>query len=457
MSAKNGAPTWEGDAMRKRKRGFGTTLHEQSALEQVAGNGLLHRRALLSGSVAFAGALTASSGLNSAAANPLDEPEWSLAPGDVTPALQKPSHFEDKVVRTLSNPKGDARTQHARAPLQMFEGTITPNPLHFTILHSGIPDIDPDKHVLVIHGQVKQPLEFTLEALSRYPMVTRKHFVECGGNSAPMFSPEPIQATVQALHGLSSCAEWTGVPLSILLDEAGADTSAKWLIAEGADSLAVSRSVPMKKAYDDAMVALYQNGERLMPGNGYPMRLLLPGYEGNMNIKFLRRLKVVDQPAMTYYESRNYSPLLPDGKAYKFYFVNEVKSFVTRPSFGYSLKGPGFYEISGIAYSGMGRIEKVEVSADGGNSWGDAVIDGPVSPKAFTRFRMPWRWDGQPAVLTSRAWDDSGAAQPLRTDFVAARGEAKKVPNVLGFPNQHYNSLTSWAVNGSGEVKHVYV
>jgi len=443
--------------MRKRKRSFGTTLHEQSSLEQVAGNGLLHRRALLSGSVAFAGALTASSGLTSAAAQPLDEPEWSLAPGDVTPALQKPSHFEDKVVRTLSNPKGDARTQHARAPLQMLEGTITPNPLHFTILHSGIPDIDPDQHVLVIHGQVKQPLEFTLEALSRYPMVTRKHFVECGGNSAPMFSPEPIQATVQALHGLSSCAEWTGVPLSILLDEAGADTSAKWLIAEGADSLAVARSVPMKKAYDDAMVALYQNGEHLMPGNGYPMRLLLPGYEGNMNIKFLRRLKVVDQPAMTYYESRNYSPLLPDGKAYKFYFVNEVKSFVTRPSFGYSLKGPGFYEISGIAYSGMGRIEKVEVSADGGNSWGDAVIDGPVSPKAFTRFRMPWRWDGQPAVLTSRAWDDSGAVQPLRTDFVAARGEAKKMPNVLGFPNQHYNSLTSWAVNGSGEVKHVYV
>jgi sulfane dehydrogenase subunit SoxC len=219
----------------------------------------------------------------------------------------------------------------------------------------------------------------------------------------------------------------------------------------------VSRSVPMKKAYDDAIVALYQNGERLMPGNGYPMRLLLPGYEGNMNIKFLRRIKVVDQPAMTYYESRNYSPLLPDGKAYKFYFVNEVKSFVTRPSFGYSLKGPGFYEISGIAYSGMGRIEKVEVSADGGNSWGDAVIDGPVSPKAFTRFRMPWRWDGQPAVLTSRAWDDSGAVQPLRADFVAARGEAKKVPNVLGFPNQHYNSLTSWAVNGGGEVKHVYV
>jgi sulfane dehydrogenase subunit SoxC len=425
-------------------------------LEYVAGNGLLHRRALLGGGIVFAGALSTGASLTGAAAAPLEEPEWSLAPGDVTPALQKPSRFEAKVVRTLSNPKGDARTQHARAPLQMLNGTITPNSLHFTILHSGIPDIDPEKHVLVIHGMVKQPLEYTVDALMRYPMVTRKHFVECGGNSASMFSPEPIQATVQALHGLASCAEWTGIPLSTLLDEVGVDPKATWLVAEGADSLAVARSVPMKKAYDDAMIALYQSGERIMPGNGYPMRLLLPGYEGNMNTKFLRRIKVIDQPAMTYYESRNYSPLLPGGKAYKFFFVNEVKSFITQPSFGSSLSGPGFYEISGIAYSGTGRIGKVLVSADGGKSWGEAGVEGPVSPQSFTRFRMPWRWDGQPAILTSRAWDDSGAMQPLRADFVAARGEATKVPNVLGFPNQHYNSLTSWGIASSGEIKHVY-
>jgi sulfane dehydrogenase subunit SoxC len=205
------------------------------------------------------------------------------------------------------------------------------------------------------------------------------------------------------------------------------------------------------------MIAIYQNGERLMPGNGYPMRLLLPGYEGNMNTKFLRRIEITDQPAMTYYESRNYSPLLPDGKAYKFYFVNEVKSFITKPSFGMSLKQPGYYEISGIAYSGTGRIEKVLVSADGGKSWGEAAVEGPVSPKAFTRFRMPWRWDGQPAVITSRAWDDSGAAQPLRADFVALRGETlKPVTNPYGFYNQHYNSLTAWGIQSSGEIKHVY-
>jgi sulfane dehydrogenase subunit SoxC len=418
-----------------RKRGNGVP-----PIELVAGNGLLHRRALLRSGAMFAGALGSGASLTGAAAEPLTEPEWSQYPGEVTPPLQKPSRFEASVIRTLSNPKGEPRTQHARTPLQMLNGTITPNSLHFTILHSGIPDIDPAQHRFVIHGMVKQPLEFTIDALMRYPM----------------FSPEPIQAPLQALHGLVSCAEWTGVPLSTLLDEAGADPKATWVLAEGADSLAVSRSVPMKKAYDDAIIALYQNGERLMPGNGYPMRLVLPGYEGNMNTKFLRRIKVVDQAAMTYYESRNYSPLLPDGKAYKFYFVCEVKSFITQPSFGTSLKAPGFYEISGIAYSGTGSITKVIVSADGGKSWAEAAVEGPVSPQAFTRFTMPWRWDGQPAVLTSRAWDDSGAVQPLRADFVALRGQANKVPNVLGFPNQHYNSLTAWGVESSGEIKHVY-
>ena len=283
-------------------------------------------------------------------------------------------------------------------------------------------------------------------------------FVECSGNSAPMFSNEPLQANAQALHGLVSNAEWTGVPLSVLLDEAGADPNAKWVIAEGADAHNLHRSVPMEKAMGDALVAIYQNGERLMPGNGYPMRLLLPGYQGNMNVKFLRRLKVVDQPAMSMFESKTYSQLLPDGKAWRFHFLQEVKSFITHPSFGQTLKTPGFYQISGVAYSGNGRIAKVMVSADGGKSWGEAALRGPVQhPQAFTRFDMPWRWDGQPAVLQSRAWDEAGNAQPLRKDFVAARGETKKpVTNPLAFPNQHYNSLTSWGIGSNGEIKHVY-
>src|SRR5467141_5433806 len=431
-------------------------MRDWKNLEPVADNGLLHRRAFLRGGAALAGAMTGYTLVQSASAQQLADDPWSLAPGVAVPDYGARSRFEKNVVRTLSNPNAEPRTQHARTPHHLINGTFTPNGLHFVISHAGTPDIDPDKHRLVIHGLVKRPLAFTLDALARYPMVSRMSFVECGDNSAPMFSKEPIQASVQALHGLASCAEWTGVPLSTLLEETGIDPKAKWLVAEGADSLALSRSVPLTKALDDAMVALYQNGERLMPGNGYPMRLLLPGWEGNMNVKFLRRLKLVEAPAMSYYETRTYSQILPGGKAYRFYFLQEVKSFITHPSPGLELKGPGYYEISGIAYSGNGRISRVMVSADGGQSWAQAALQAPVLSKAFTRFRMPWRWDGGPAVLQSRAWDEGGNVQPTRAQFVAQRGETQKVPNVLGFPNQHYNSLTSWAIDGKGEVKHVY-
>jgi len=328
--------------------------------------------------------------------------------------------------------------------------------LHFITVHAGTPGIDPDRHLLVIHGLVQRPLVFTLEALARYPMVSRMAFVECGGNSAPLFSNEPIQASVQALHGLVSCSEWTGVLLSTLLEETGVDPKAKWLIAEGADAPALSRSVPLTKAMDDAMVALYQNGERVMPGNGYPMRLLLPGWEGNMNVKYLRRLKLTDQPGMSFYEARTYAQILPSGKAYQFYFFQEVKSFITHPSPGLAMKGQGFYEISGVAYSGNGRIAKVMVSADGGKTWAQAALQEPVLPKAFTRFRVPWRWDGSPAVLQSRAWDEGGNVQPTRAQIVARRGETKSVPPVTGFPSQHFNGITSWAIERNGEVKHVY-
>ena len=428
--------------------------------EFVAGNGLLHRRALLGRGIALAGAAGIGSvgGVNGAAAEPVQDAEWSGHQGSNVMEYGTRSRFEKDTLRILSNPKGEARTQHARTPHHKLNGTITPNPLHFTILHNGIPDIDPAQHKLVIHGMVKQPLAFTLEKLLRYPMVSRTTFVECGGNSAPLFSNEPVQATLQHLHGLVSNAEWTGVLLSTLLDEVGVDPKAVWMLAEGADTAALTRSVPLKKAWDDAMIALYQNGEPLMPEQGYPMRLVLPGWEGNMQTKYVRRIKLVDQPAMTDYEARNYSPVLPDYTAYKFYFVNEVKSFITSPSFGMGLKEPGYYEISGIAYSGSGRIERVMVSADGGKTWADAAIQGPTMHKAFTRFHIPWRWDGSPAILTSRAVDDGGNIQPLRADFVKARGETlKPVTNTFGFPNQHYNSLTSWGIDAKGEIKHVYV
>src|SRR5438034_54588 len=430
-----------------------------SPVERVAGNGLLDRRALLGRGIVFAGAMGTGAGtsITGAAAEPLQNDPWSLEMGSVVPAYQVPSRFEKDVIRTRSNPNNEFRNSHARTPHHLLQGTITPNGLFFSISHSGLPDIDPAQHKLVIHGLVKQPLVYTVESLSRYPMVTRMHFVECAGNSAPMFSNEPVQATAQALHGLVSNAEWTGVPLSTLLEETGIDPKAKWLFGEGADSLSLHRSVPVKKALDDAMIALYQNGERIMPGNGYPMRLLLPGYQGNMNVKYLRRIKLIDQPAMSFYEAKTYSQILPGGKMWRFHFLQEVKSFITQPSFGHSLKGPGYCEISGVAYSGAGRISRVMVSADGGKSWGEAALQSPVLPQAFTRFRMPWRWDGQPVVLVSRAWDEAGNAQPTRAEFVAARGETQApVRSPLAFPNQHYNSTTSWGIDSNGEIKHVY-
>ena len=426
-------------------------------VEQVAGNGLLNRRALLRGSAVVAGAMTSSGALTGAAAEPLQNDPWSLERGLVVPAYQVPSRFEKDVVRTLSNPNNEFRNSHARTPHQLLQGAITPNGLFFSICHSALPDIDPAQHKLVIHGLVKQPLVYTLDSLSRYPMVTRTHFLECSGNSAPMFSSEPLQVTAQAIHGLVSNAEWTGVLLSTLLEETGIDPKATWLLAEGADAPSLHRSVPIKKALDDAMIALYQNGERIQPGNGYPMRLLLPGYQGNMNVKYVRRIKLIDQPAMSFFESKTYSQILPTGKMWLFHFTQEVKSFITHPSFGHALQGPGFYEISGVAYSGNGRISKVMVSADGGKSWAQAALQEPVMPKAFVRFRMPWRWDGQPAVLQSRAFDEAGNVQPTRAEFVAARGQTDKpLTTPLAFPNQHYNSITSWGIDSKGEIKHVY-
>jgi len=431
---------------------------KREELEVVAGNGLLHRRALLGSGILIAGAAATGVGaaLTSAAAEPLKDGPWSLRPGPPIPTYQTPSPFEKDVVRTVDNPNNDPVNSRARTPHHLLKGIITPNGLHFTICHGGVPVIDPAQHRLVIHGLVKRPLVFTLDALARYPMVSRIGFVECGGNSAPLFSNEPLQENVQALHGLASCAEWSGVLLSTLLEETGIDPKAKWMIAEGADAPHLSRSVPVAKGLDDAMIAMYQNGERIQPGQGYPMRLWLPGYEGNMNVKYVRRIQLTEEPAMSYYESRTYSQILPNGKAYRFYFLQEVKSFISSPSPGLTLREPGIYEITGVAYSGTGRITKVMISADGGQSWGQAALQDPVLPKAFTRFRMPWRWNGGPSVLQSRAWDEGGNMQPTRAQFVAARGQTSKPPSVLAFPSQHFNAITSWEVARNGSVRHVY-
>ena len=236
--------------------------------------------------------------------------------------------------------------------------------------------------------------------------------------------------------------------LADLLDEAGLDPTAQWILAEGADAAGMSRSVPMAKAMDDAILALYQNGERIRPSNGYPLRLLLPGYEGNSsNVKWLRRIKVTEGPTMTKDETSKYTISLPDGKALQFVFPIEAKSVITRPSPGLAMKGAGLYEISGLAWSGYGRISKVDVSADGGNSWAPAALQEPVLAKALTRFRVAWRWNGGPAILQSRATDESGYVQPTRARLIAERG-TKTI--------YHFNGIASWAVAENGEVTHVY-
>jgi len=246
-------------------------------------------------------------------------------------------------------------------------------------------------------------------------MESRIAFIECGGNSGALYQKDPAALGVQALHGLVSCAEWTGVRLAVLLEEAGVDPKSRWVLAEGADAAGMSRSIPIAKVMDDAILALYQNGERIRPSNGYPIRLLLPGYEGNMNVKWLRRLKVTEAPTMTKDETSKYTISLPDGKALQFVFPMEGKSVITHPSPGLTMKGAGLYEISGLAWSGYGKITKVDVSADGGKSWSPAALQEPVLAKALTRFRIPWRWNGGPAVLQSRATDETGYVQPTRS------------------------------------------
>src|SRR6201982_3859330 len=406
-----------------------------------AAGGLLDRRIFLTGALA-AGTLSSSAG-----AEPLSVAPWMRTPGSPFTPYGQPSHFEDKVVRVWANPPNAPGTGAARTPLHRLNGMITPNGLHFERSHSGIPDIDPDAHRLLIHGLVKRPLVFTMEALSRYPMESRIAFIECGGNSGVLYQKDPAQLNCQAMHGLVSCAEWTGVRLSTLLDEAGVDPAAKWILAEGADAAGMSRSVPLAKAMDDALIALYQNGERVRPSNGYPMRLLLPGYEGNMNVKWLRRIKLTEGPTMTKDETSKYTITLPDGKSLQFVLPLEGKSVITQPSPGLTMKGPGLYEISGLAWSGYGKISKVEVSADGGKSWAPAALQQPVLSMALTRFRMAWHWTGGPAVLQSRATDETGYAQPTREKMIAARGNRAIY---------HSNAITTWAVSDKGEVKHVY-
>ncbi len=379
----------------------------------AAGNGLLDRRSLLRAGVLAAGIAGIGAGVARAAESVgADAPEWMKTPGRSFSPYGMPSKWQEKVQRSFTLLPGRPWTGTSRTPLHLLEGTLTPNGLHFERHHNGVPDIDPNRHELVIHGLVKRPLAFSVETLMRYPMESQIHFVECSGNSGSFNQREPQQTTAGGLNGLLSCSEWTGVRLATLLGEAEVNREAKWVIAEGADAVAMSRSVPLEKCLDDAMIALYQNGEAIRPEQGYPMRLLLPGFEGNMNVKWLRRLKVMNEPVNARDETSHYTELMPNGKARQYMFLQGVKSAIIKPSFGMSMKGPGFYEVSGLAWSGSGRVSKVEVSADGGKSWAAAALTAPVLSKALTRFRLAWQWDGRVSTLMSRATDEKGLGSP---------------------------------------------
>jgi sulfane dehydrogenase subunit SoxC len=421
----------------------------KSQEETVPGKGLLGRRALLRGALLSAGAAAASVGIaqadDSIGAN---APEWMKTPGRPFTSYGTPSKWQEKVQRTIANAPGRPGTGVSRTPLQRLEGTITPAGLHFERHHNGVPDIDPAQHELLIHGMVKRPLAFSVDVLTRYPMETHIRFVECSGNSGALGQPQPVQATSGDLNGLLSGSEWTGVRLATLLSEAGVTPGAKWVIAEGSDAAAMSRSIPLGKCMDDAIIALYQNGEAIRPEQGYPMRLLLPGFEGNMNVKWIRRLNVTDAPVDARDETSHYTELMPGGKARQFMFPMGAKSLILRPSFGMNLQGPGLYEISGLAWSGAGRIAKVEVSKDSGKTWEIAALTGPVLPKALTRFRLPWDWKGQASALLSRATDETGDVQPTRANWLAQFAPGQ---------GYHFNGIQAWGIEADGTLKNVYV
>src|SRR6185503_9615337 len=394
------------------------------------------RRQLLQMGAAVGGSLLAGEKALALEANPrkLGEP---LGPyGERSP-------FE-KAVRWRRDSK-TPETGSSFTPIHDSVGTITPSALHYERHHSGIPAIDPSRHRLVIHGMVDRPLSLSMADIKRLPSVTRVMVLECGGNSAGEWAAT-TGADVQRSYGLVSGSEWTGIPLARLLAAAGVQARASWVIAEGADACRMMRSIPLAKARESSLLAYGQNGEAIRPAQGYPLRLINPGWEGNTNVKWLRSLRLTDQPYMARDETSKYSDLMPDGKARIFTYAMEAKSVITFPSGGQTLPGQGEYELTGLAWSGAGRIERVEVTTDGGKTWTAAVLQEPRLPIALTRFRLPWRFTGREALIASRAIDETGYVQPTREELIAARGT-----NSI----YHYNGIKVWHVRADGTVTNV--
>ena len=409
------------------------------------------RRKLLQGAAVLGVAANARADDDLSKNLPPNVPEWSRTLG--APILASPygvpSKFEANVKRRES--PGLTRTPHssvAFAPLQNMFGIITPSGLHFERHHAGMPQIDPHQHRLMIHGMVSNPRIFTMEDIVRFPSVSRIHFIECGANTGMEWARVAVP-TVQYSHGMLSCSEWTGVLLSTLLDEAGIDRKqAKFVLAEGADGASLTRTIPLSNALDDVIVAYGQNGEMIRPEQGYPLRLVVPGFQGVSSVKWLRRIEVGDQPWMTREEALHYVDLMPGGLHRQFTWIQEAKSVITSPSGGQVLLDRGYHEITGLAWSGRGRVKRVDVSTDGGRNWRTARLQEPVLTKALTRFRIDWTWDGGPALLQSRVIDDTGYVQPSIRQLRAVRGTRSIY---------HNNAIQTWRVDTTGEVSNVQV
>jgi sulfane dehydrogenase subunit SoxC len=346
--------------------------------------------------------------------------------------------------RRVAGPYPNPLTTWSFTPLASQMGNLTASGLHYERHHSGIPDIDPARHSLIVHGMVDTPKKFSMADLKRLPRVSRRHFIECSGNTGGAYQKLPLK-TVQISHGLLSTSEWTGVPFAVLAHEVGLQQGAAWVLAEGADGAVMTRSIPLGKMLQDAVLCYGQNGEAIRPEQGYPLRLLLPGWEGNTHIKWLRRLQVSDKPFMTREETSKYTDLMADGVARQFVFTMEAKSVITFPSPEMRLPGPGFYEISGLAWSGRGRVKSVEVSIDGGATWYPAALDGVPEPVCTVRFTFPFRWNGKPTQLASRCMDETGYMQPTHEELVKLRGT-----NFY----YHYNGIYGWSVAADGSVTH---
>lgn len=400
--------------------------------------------------VAATSAMIPSAVANTAVNLPPNEPVWSrqLGHGVVEHPYGMPSRFEEGVVRrTVPWLTAESISSISMTPLADLKGIITPNGLVFERYHAGVPIINPDEHRLILHGLVERPLIFTMDDLMRFPSVSEIKFLECPANGGMEWKGAQMEA-LQFTHGMLSCCEWTGVPLRALLDEAGVKPEGKWILAEGADGAHMSRSIPLEKAMDDTLVVYAQNGERLRPEQGYPLRLVNPGWEGNTSIKWLRRLEVGDQPWYHREETSKYTDLLANGKARKFSFVQETNSVITHPCPEKPIRQGGFIEIEGLAWSGRGLIKQVDISFDGGISWVPAQLKGLVLPKALTRFSLVTRWEGQPWLLQARAIDETGYVQPTLRQLREVRG-ANSI--------YHKNAIHTWKVAANGEVTNVQI